>query len=679
MDRAGRTARRTAAIWTALLAAIALALLGAPRAQAEGRVALVIGNSAYQNLPQLNNPKNDAADVSQSFTRLGFKVTTVQDASFEQLRLALLEFGRAAADADMAVLFYAGHGIEVAGENWLLPVDTNLKSDMDVNTEAITLRRAMLSVSNAKLLGLVILDACRNNAFANVRRTDATRAAERGLAPIDPAENVLVAYAARDGTTARDGAGRNSPFTAALLRHLETPGLELEFLFRNVRDDVWAATQGEQQPFLYGSLSKDEVYFKEPEVATATDASQTADARPVAPAPEDTVDAGELTWSFVRSTSDVDTLRRFTEQFPGSARAGDAKLRIAALETSGQKSDAAPAGGGLYSLASAESVQLDAEDLKAARPFRRNTAATEAAWKVLKDSKDTTIVRRFVDHFPSGRRRIAVESRPVFFASRIASATPVDPNAAPVLITRDVLLRAAADADVLKCFQTDDIGAAECQRALERYPLISQFTYDYRFRLTLCRALVDACGGRLDFLQSGYGLQAHALFNPANMDPAKLGGAPGVVIAPSGPVTSPGVTPMSSPDILFRPGPTTRPVNSTHTPHITSPHPISGTRPLGWKWGTKIFTGTGSKNFGARTVRIGTHHFKTVPKFNVTTIKTGNVNVRTPHIRTVNVNTTIKVTSTTVRVPHVRVPTVKVPTVKVPTVRVPTLTVRIPR
>jgi uncharacterized caspase-like protein len=722
------TMRHAAAALIGLLATCAITLSGAPCAYAEGRVALVIGNSAYQRLPQLTNPKNDAADVAQAFGRLGFSVTTVQDASFEQLRLALLDFGRAASDADMAVLFYAGHGIEVAGENWLLPVDTDLKRDADVNTEAVTLKRAMLSVANAKVLGLIILDACRNNAFVNVRRSDATRAAERGLAPIDPAENVLVAYAARDGTTARDGMGRNSPFTAALLRHVETPGLELEFLFRNVRDDVWSATNGEQQPFLYGSLSKDEVYFKEPPAPT-----QSAEAKP---APEETADAGDLTWSFVRTTSDVGTLRRFTEQFPASARTADARVRIAALEAE-HKSDAAPIGGGLFTVASESSVRLDEEDLKVARPFRRNSAAVEAAWKVVKDSKDTTVVRRFVDHFPSGRRRAEVENRPVPLVSRLASATP-NPDARPLLVTREVVLRAAEDEDVLKCFQLDDIMAVECRRALERYPLISQFTYDYRFRLTLCRALGDACGSRRDVLQNAHGLQGRALFNPANADPAALGGAPSILIAPSygpgpsgsgAPSGGPSVSPSMTPDALIKPGPTPHgptPVTGPTTipiikptPHIVKPITGPSGKPVWWKPGTKFSTGGVWKNLNSQGIKTSTQHFKSVPKLNVGSktlnIKTHHVNVRTlgtaniktinantirnvnvnaavrnvnvsnaarnvnvtNAVRNVNVNTNVRVTGAAVRVPtvNVKVPTVnvKVPTVRVPTIRVPTV------
>jgi hypothetical protein len=155
-----------------------------------------------------------------------------------------------------------GHGMEVGGENWLIPTDAELRSDADVESEAVSLRSVNLQVAKARQLGLVILDACRNNPFASkMKRSLGTRAVERGLARTEPTDNVLVAYSARDGTTASDGTGRNSPFTTALLRNIETPGLEISFLFRRVRGDVMSATKREQQPFVYGSLSKEEIYL----------------------------------------------------------------------------------------------------------------------------------------------------------------------------------------------------------------------------------------------------------------------------------------------------------------------------------------------------------------------------------------------------------------------------------
>lgn len=247
-----------------LTAATALAGVASTAVAAEGRrVALVIGNGAYRNVPALTNPPNDASDIAAALKRLGFTVFLATNAGFDDMRRGLIALGRDAAGADMAAVYFAGHGMEINGENWLIPVDADLKRDTDAANEAINLQSVMLQVSNTTSLGLVILDACRNNPFAaRMNRSIATRAAPTsGLGRIEPVGNVLVAYAARDGTTALDGDARNSPFAAALLRNIEVSGVEVTFMFRNVRDDVMEATRNEQQPFVYGSLSRKAIYL----------------------------------------------------------------------------------------------------------------------------------------------------------------------------------------------------------------------------------------------------------------------------------------------------------------------------------------------------------------------------------------------------------------------------------
>lgn len=247
-----------------LTAATTFAGVASTAAAAEGRrVALVIGNGAYRNVPALLNPPNDASDIAAALKRLGFTVALATNAGFDDMRRGLIALGRDAAGADMAAVYFAGHGMEINGENWLIPIDAELKRDTDAANEAINLQSVMLQVSNTTSLGLVILDACRNNPFAaRMNRSIATRAAPTsGLGRIEPVGNVLVAYAARDGTTALDGDARNSPFAAALLRNIETPGVEVTFMFRNVRDDVMEATRNEQQPFVYGSLSRKAIYL----------------------------------------------------------------------------------------------------------------------------------------------------------------------------------------------------------------------------------------------------------------------------------------------------------------------------------------------------------------------------------------------------------------------------------
>ncbi|NYG46521.1 hypothetical protein GGD67_003992 [Bradyrhizobium sp. IAR9] len=261
-------------------------LLAAAPALAAERVALVIGNGAYLRVPILPNPTRDATDVARALERLDFKVTQLSNGTAADMRKALVEFGRSAEGSMMAVVFYAGHGMEAGGENWLIPTDAELRSDTDVESEAVSLRSVNLQVGKARQLGLVILDACRNNPFeAKMKRSLATRAVARGLAATEPTDNVLVAYAARDGTTASDGDGRNSPFTTALLRHIETPGLEVSFLFRRVRDDVMTATKRGQQPFVYGSLSKEEIYLKGPTVSPPSAPTSSVPTSPVVPAP----------------------------------------------------------------------------------------------------------------------------------------------------------------------------------------------------------------------------------------------------------------------------------------------------------------------------------------------------------------------------------------------------------
>ena len=316
--------------WLGLLA-VAGGLLFAGAAAAQTRIALVIGNGAYRHVPVLPNPGNDAGDVAASLERLGFAVRRVTDGTFEDMRRALIDFGQRARAAEIAVVFFAGHGMEIGGENWLIPVDAELKTDLAADHEAVALKSIMPMLASASKLGLVILDACRNNPFAaKMQRTVRTRAVSRGLTHIEPTGSVLVAYAARDGTTAADGTGRNSPFTAALLSHVETPGLEISFLFRNVRDDVLRATQREQEPFVYGSLSRDAIYLKPPvPVLVGLPAGPSAD---------------EVMWGFLKDTNDATALKRFLEQFPASARRVEAERRISALAVEAAKAAAAAQG-----------------------------------------------------------------------------------------------------------------------------------------------------------------------------------------------------------------------------------------------------------------------------------------------------------------------------------------------
>ncbi|UWU81316.1 caspase family protein [Bradyrhizobium huanghuaihaiense] len=238
------------------------ALVTCAPAQAEKRVALVIGNSAYKSVPKLGNPANDAGLIGGMLKKAGFDTVDVrQDLSAPEMRKALREFGTRTRDADVAVIYYAGHGMEVDGTNYLIPTDAALETDADVYDEALPIDRVLVSIEPAKQLRLVILDACRDNPFAKtMKRTVASRAIGRGLAKVEPTSpNTMIAFAAKAGSTASDGDSRNSPFAVALSDHLPKPGLDLRKAFGFVRDDVLRSTANKQEPFVYGSLGGDDV------------------------------------------------------------------------------------------------------------------------------------------------------------------------------------------------------------------------------------------------------------------------------------------------------------------------------------------------------------------------------------------------------------------------------------
>ena len=233
-------------------------------APAAERVALVIGNGAYEHVDHLVNPPNDAEDVGATLARLGFAVTPLDNAGFEEMRKGLREFEEAAARSEVAVVFYAGHGIEMNDRNYLIPVDARLESDRAVKHEAIPLDRVLESVQDASRFRLVILDACRNNPFVkSMERRNPTRQINRGLRQVNPSGDMLVAYAAKHGTTAADGDGRNSPYTKALLRYLEKR-LDVMDMFRLVSDAVKKSTGWSQEPYFYGTLPGGDVYLSAP-------------------------------------------------------------------------------------------------------------------------------------------------------------------------------------------------------------------------------------------------------------------------------------------------------------------------------------------------------------------------------------------------------------------------------
>ena len=264
-----------------LLICLLMFTIGVARDASAKRVALVIANSDYEHAEKLLNPTNDAKALAEAFRRLNFdSVTLKENLDYRNLRLALKDFANESAGAELALVYFAGHGIEVAGQNFLIPTDARLESATDVDFEGIALPSVMSSVEGAKNLKMVILDACRNNPFrSRMALRSGTRSIGRGLAKVEPDNNTLVAFAAKEGTVALDGDTGHSPYANALLQVIEEPGVEIGFMFRRVRDLVLKATGQRQEPFTYGSLGGTPIYLKSPQMTADTKKSSESEDR----------------------------------------------------------------------------------------------------------------------------------------------------------------------------------------------------------------------------------------------------------------------------------------------------------------------------------------------------------------------------------------------------------------
>ncbi|WP_083636179.1 caspase family protein [Bradyrhizobium sp. AS23.2] len=347
--------------------------LGTERAVAEKRVALVIGNSKYEKTAPLSNPANDATLIAEMFNAVGFdNVELRRDLKVNDMRRALRDFIDKSRDADVAVVYYAGHGIEVDGVNYLVPVDAVLERDIDVYDEALTLDRVLVSVEPAKQLRLVILDACRDNPFArSMKRTMASRTIGRGLAKVEPASaNTLIAFASKAGSTAADGDGKNSPFTAALVKYITKPGLDLRRAFGYVRDDVLKSTGNRQEPYVYGSLGGDDVPL--------------VPAQPSAPTPRADADAGvRRAYELALQAGEREGWEAFLQAYPDGFYSNLARVQLRKIAAEEIRAAAAEKA----RLAELERARLaaqgaqQAEQIKAAEAVKRAEEARIAAEK----------------------------------------------------------------------------------------------------------------------------------------------------------------------------------------------------------------------------------------------------------------------------------------------------------
>ena len=305
----------------AIAVAVCLGVCGA--VAANDRVALVIGNAAYQHAPPLANPKNDAADMAGLLRRLGFAVTEGFDITEAAMRDLIKAFDRQAGTAKVALLFYSGHGMEVDGANYLLPVDAQLEASRDLRHEAIELDFVLESMGTGT--NLVFLDACRDNPFARGwAGAKSVVVVGRGLAEVTEASasGMFIAFATHPGHTAADGEGRNSPFTAALKQNIETPGLEVNALLTEVRKTVLASTGDVQRPWANSSLSA-AFYFVPP----SSPGSEVAPQQRRVDAP----DPAAETWMQIRATANAQMLERYLATYPNSPYRMAAEARLEEL------------------------------------------------------------------------------------------------------------------------------------------------------------------------------------------------------------------------------------------------------------------------------------------------------------------------------------------------------------
>jgi hypothetical protein len=307
-------------------------------AHADKRVALVIGNSDYETRLKLFNPRNDAQDMADTLRSLGFDVILRVNADRQGFMQALAEFSRAVSGAEIGLFFYAGHGLQFSGSNYLMPVGAQLQDEVSIRFELIALEEVQRALDGSAGVRILVLDACRNNPLAaeltrSMRARSRDAAITRGLARIEQARGSVVAYATQANEVAEDGVARNSPFTRALLDSLREPGLEIGTMFRKVATRVYQATGGKQVPELSISLLS-EVFLNRNE----TDAQ---------------------VWSRVRAANDLAGVRDFLDRFPNSFYAADARLRLDVLERE------------------ARSRQLDRERAERERELRDRLAAVE--------------------------------------------------------------------------------------------------------------------------------------------------------------------------------------------------------------------------------------------------------------------------------------------------------------
>ncbi|MGF1476803.1 MAG: SUMF1/EgtB/PvdO family nonheme iron enzyme [Geminicoccaceae bacterium] len=313
---------RKTVVAVGLLIASLSAAPGVAFAATGERVALVIGNSAYRHVNPLPNPQNDASDIGRELEALGFDVEVGIDLGRRDMWQAIRRFARAIDDAEAALFYYAGHGIQKDQENYLIPVDAELETELDLPAFAVSLSQFLSPLENSERANLVFLDACRDNPLDD-QATTRGLGANDGLAPVQGTGGMLVAYATDPNQVAEDGRGRNSPFTGALLRHMDEPGLEIREMMVRVREEVLSETNRAQRPWVEDGLDR-RFYFN-------PSAAKPITAAPAGPGPTVADRPDFVMWMAVQNSKRASDLELFLNLFPDTPLAPLARNRLAAL------------------------------------------------------------------------------------------------------------------------------------------------------------------------------------------------------------------------------------------------------------------------------------------------------------------------------------------------------------
>lgn len=363
------------------------------------RIALVIGNGAYTNAPPLKNPPNDARDMAATLKLLGFSVSSAIDADQRTMKRLIREFGQQLKTGGQGLFYYAGHGVQMRGRNYLIPANADITSETDVEDQSVDLNLVLGLMDEAQNgLNIVILDACRNNPF-----TRSFRSAGAGLAQVDAPTGTLIAYATSPGRVASDGQGRNGLYTSELLSQMRVTGIGVEEMLKRVRAGVRQQTSGQQVPWESSSLVGN-FYFAVPTAPeTSATGSSSSESRLA-------LDAGafELSyWDTIKNSTNAEDFKAYLEKYPNGQFASLAKNRVNSMDST-------------------------AKPIESRTPM--NNSATEIAfWDSIKNSASADDYRAYLEKYPNGEFAVLAKRRlaPLETAEKASTSEPssVDPTA----------------------------------------------------------------------------------------------------------------------------------------------------------------------------------------------------------------------------------------------------------